>query len=159
APLGYAYVLAVLASLVVALTVTPALCLLLLPRAVLHPSRLPGEAAAQVVREPPLLRWLHAGYDWLLRRLDRALPLAATVTALLLAAAVVAFFQFGGAFLPELRENHFVVHVRGVPGMSLPQSMETGKGITRALKDDKVRSIAQQAGRAELGEDTTGVEY
>src|SRR5205085_12019273 len=54
APLGYAYVLAVLASLAVALTVTPALALLLLPRA--------GGAG-----EPPLLRWLQGGYERLVR--------------------------------------------------------------------------------------------
>lgn len=147
APLGYAYVLAVLASLAVALTVTPALALVLLPHA--------GGA-----EEPPLLRRLQGGYEWLLRRLDGQLVLLAAVTLLLMAAAGFAVEGFGGQFLPELRENHFVVHMRAVPGTSLHESMATGNQITRALKrDPAVVSVAQQAGRAELGEDTEGVEY
>jgi CzcA family heavy metal efflux pump len=147
APLGYAYVLAVLASLVVALTVTPALALVLLPRA--------GGAS-----EPPLLRLLQGGYDRLIRRLDREWPLVVTATAVLVAAAGWALSQFGGEFLPELRENHFVVHMRGLPSTSLPQSLTTGDAVTRALRQDPaVVSVAQQAGRAELGEDTWGVYY
>src|SRR5205814_1695061 len=74
APLGWAYVLAVLASLGVALTVTPALALLLLPRA--------GGA-----EEPPLLRGLQGGYERLLRRLDGELPLVLATTGLLLVGA------------------------------------------------------------------------
>src|SRR5262249_10275795 len=71
-----------------------------------------------------------------------------------------ALFFFGGEFLPELRENHFVVHMRGLPGTSLPQSLATGKQVTAKLKENPaVLSVAQQAGRAELGEDTWGVEY
>jgi Cu/Ag efflux pump CusA len=147
APLGWAYVLAVLASLAVALTLTPALSLLLLPQA--------GGA-----EEPPLLRWLQGGYHRLLRSLDRQLPLLATVMLLLLGAAGWALFQFGGQFLPELRENHFVVHVQAIPGTSLPQSLATGRVLARdLLARPAVRSVAQQAGRAELGEDTWGVEY
>jgi CzcA family heavy metal efflux pump len=147
APLGYAYVLAVLASLLVALTVSPALAVLLLPRA--------GGA-----HEPPLLRKLQGGYDWLLRRLDRQFAPLMMGTLVLMAAAGWALWNFGGAFLPELRENHFVVHMRGIPGTSLQESLATGNQITQALKKNPaVVSVAQQAGRAELGEDTEGVEY
>jgi Cu/Ag efflux pump CusA len=147
APLGYAYVLAVLASLLVALTVTPALAYLLLP----------GASGAE---DPPLLHGLKGGYDWLLRRLDRDWQLVLTVTALFLAAGGWAVWNFGGQFLPELRENHFVVHMRGLPGTSLPESMATGAKVTKViLQHPGVSSVAQQAGRAELGEDTTGVEY
>jgi CzcA family heavy metal efflux pump len=147
APLGYAYVLAVLASLGVAVTVTPALALLLLPR-------------AEGAEEPPLLRRLQGVYEWLLRRLDGEAPLVLVFTVLLLAAGGWALWGFGGSFLPELRENHFVVHVRGLPGTSLQESMTAGQQITRTLQDHPaVVSVAQQAGRAELGEDTWGVEY
>ncbi len=146
-PLGYAYVLAVLASLGVALTVTPALSLLLLPRA--------GGA-----EEPPLLRRLQGGYEWLVRRLDGQLPLLVTVVVVLIAAAGWALSQFGGEFLPELRENNYVVHMQGIPGTSLPQSMAAGNAVTQELlKNPDVLSVSQQAGRAELGEDTWGVEY
>jgi CzcA family heavy metal efflux pump len=147
APLGYAYVLAVLASLAVALTVTPALAVVLLPRA--------GGA-----EEPPLLRRLQGGYDRLLRFLDRERVLLLTCTGLLLAAAVAAVFSFGGRFLPELRENHFVVQMRGLPGTSLPRSLAAGRRVNEYLQTiPAVRSVAQEAGRAELGEDTEGVEY
>jgi Cu/Ag efflux pump CusA len=147
APLGYAYVLAVLASLAVALTVTPALALVLLPH-------------AEGAEEPPLLRRLQGGYDWLLRRLDRLLPLVLAVTASLVVGAGVMLYSFGGDFLPELRENHFVVHMRGLPGTSLPQSLATGRTVNALLhRIPAVLSVAQQAGRAELGEDTAGVEY
>jgi CzcA family heavy metal efflux pump len=147
APLGYAYVLAVLASLAVALTVTPALALLLLPQ-------------ASGREDPPLLGRLQAGYDWLLRRLDRQPVPLGTVTVLLMAAAGWAVWNFGGEFLPELRENHFVVHMRAIPGTSLQESINTGNQLTQALrKDPTVVSVAQEAGRAELGEDTEGVEY
>jgi CzcA family heavy metal efflux pump len=151
APLGYAYVLAVLASLATAVTVTPALSLLLLG----------GKYEAHTTeRTPFLLRWLQAGYGWLLRVFDREYALLLTVTFLLVAGAGYALYGFGGSFLPELRENHFVVHMRGMPGTSLPQSLTTGRQVTEALKAiPGVRSVAQQVGRAELGEDTWGVEY
>jgi CzcA family heavy metal efflux pump len=147
APLGYAYVLAVLMSLLVALTVTPALAMILLP-------------AAEGAAEPPLLRRLQGAYERLLRRLDRQFALVVAVTLVLMAAAGWAVAGFGGEFLPELRENHAVVHVRGVPGTSLPESMAAGRRVTTTLRGHPaVTSVAQQAGRAELGEDTWGVEY
>jgi CzcA family heavy metal efflux pump len=155
APLAYAYILAVLASLGVALTVTPALSFLLLRRA--------GTSAGH--EAPRLLRWLQGAYDRLLRGVDREMPLVMGGTLALVGAAIFALSRFGGEFLPELRENHFVIHMRGVPGTSLAQSLNTGAAVTRALKDIQidgrpaVRSVAQQIGRAELSEDTWGVEY
>jgi CzcA family heavy metal efflux pump len=147
APLGYAYVLAVMTSLVVALTVTPALSLVLLPR-------------AKAASEPPLLRPLQRVYEWLLRRLDERPLLVLVATLAILTAAVWVASGFGGQFLPELRENHFVVHMRGQPGTSLPESMEAGNRVTAKLQaNPTVGGVSQQAGRAELGEDTWGPEY
>lgn len=147
APLGYAYALAVLASLAVALTLTPALALLLLP----------GSSGAV---EPPLLRLLQGTYDRLIRRLDRELPLILTSIAILVTAAGWALYHFGGESLPELRENHLVLHMQGIPGTSLPQSMAAGAVLARELKQiPAVTHVSQQAGRAELGEDVFGVEY
>ncbi len=164
APLGYAYVLAVLASLLVALTVTPALSLLLL-RHVGQPFQPDRENQSQVGKPdlheiPRLLRWLQAGYERLVRWLDRDFALLAVVMVLLIAASGWALVSFGGEFLPELRENHFVVHMQGVPGTSLPQSLAAGKVISDRLREEPfVQSTCQQAGRAELGEDPWGVEY
>ena len=146
-PLGYAYALAVLTSLAVALTVTPALALLMLP----------GAGGAE---EPPLLRWLQGGYEWIVRRIDRELALVVTCLLLLVAAAGWALYHFGGESLPEMRESHDVIHMQGIPGTSLPQSMAVGHAVARALKEiPAVEHVTQQAGRAELGEDTWGVEY
>ena len=157
APLGYAYALAVLASLGVALTVTPALALVLL--------RTAGEGAspARDHDQPWVLRRLQLGYVCVLRRFDREIVLLVTVAVALVAGAVWALRDTGGEFLPELRENHFVVHMRGLPGTSLDESIAGGGRVTGLIRDDaalsrQVRSIAQEAGRAELGEDTAGVE-
>jgi CzcA family heavy metal efflux pump len=155
-PLGYAYVLAVLASLATAVTVTPALAMLLLTGEG-RGARDEGRGAPRV---PLLLRWLQAGYDRLLRPLDREVALVLTVTAALIGAAGWALYGFGGEFLPPLRENHYVIQMRGLPGTSLPQSLDTGRRVAAALAQiPEVRCVTQQAGRAELGEDTEGVEY
>jgi CzcA family heavy metal efflux pump len=144
APLGWAYILAIMASLAVALTVTPALCLVMLPR-----TKIRGETT--VVRR---LKAIHA------RMLDHTAAhphiVAAGVTTLcLLAAAALPFF--GGSFLPRLQERSFILHMAAMPGTSLTESLRTGAEVTRALlQDPHVETVAQRAGRAELGEDTLG---
>lgn len=146
-PLAYAYILAVMVSLLVALTVTPALSMLMLT----------GKGQS---KEPFLLRWLQSAYVAILRVLDRNFILVMLLTIVLLVASLWAASQFGGEFLPELKEHHYVIHMRGVPGTSVTQSLESGKKLTELLLKEKgVRSVCQQVGRAELGEDTWGVEY
>lgn len=138
APLGIAYILATLASLLTALTLTPALCSLLLTHADL------GE------HEAPLARLLKARYAKLLMRVERRpRALLALGAALAIAALGAAPFLRGG-FVPELKEGHFIVHMSAVPGTSLEQSLRLGGFVTRALLDDdpQVRSVAQRAGRA-----------
>ncbi len=147
APLGYAYVLAVLASLGVALIVTPALSLLLLPR-------------RHAEHEPALLAHLQGAYERVLRALDSCWQVALLLMVGLLLISGMALARFGGAFLPELRENHFVIHARGLPGTSLQESLAMGRKVMERLREDtSVRTVTQLAGRAELGEDTWGVEY
>ncbi len=147
APLGYAYALAVLVSLAVALVVTPALSLLLLPN-------------DRHTHTPWLLRKLQNAYEWLLRRIDRELPLVSVACVILLAAAGWAIWQFGGESLPEMRESHFVLHMQGAPGTSLERSLAVGKVVASELrKNPAVLHVSQQAGRAELAEDPWGVEY
>ncbi len=144
APLGVAYILAILASLGVALTLTPALCAAMLPRAT-------SEVETRFVR---WLRELHR--RWLQRLLDRPRIAAVGVGALCLAAAATLPF-FEGSFLPELQENSFIMHMAGIPGTSIDESMRIGREISVALlRDRDVKSIAQRAGRAELGEDAVG---
>jgi Cu/Ag efflux pump CusA len=113
APLGVAYILAVLASLGVALTVTPALCLLLLVN-----RHLPE-------RESPLARWLKERYHRLLFTIEHHHRRVVSAVVLLTLAGLGALPFFGGGFLPELREGHFIVHMSAVPGTSLEESLRT----------------------------------
>ena len=148
APLGFAYSLAVLASLIVALTVTPALAMALLP------GRVPP-------RDPPMVRWARASYEALLGRLtSRPRTLMAAAAAFTIAGCAALPF-FGGELIPELKEGHFVVHMSAVPGTSLDQSLQVGAHVADTLlKLPAVRSVAQRAGRAEQSsEDTWGPHY
>ena len=81
-------------------------------------------------------------------------------TLALCAAAAAAAPFFGGAFLPELQEGHFIVHMAAVPGTSLEESLRLGRAVTlELLKNPHIRSVAQQAGRAESADDTWGPHY
>ncbi|HJU28380.1 MAG TPA: efflux RND transporter permease subunit, partial [Candidatus Binataceae bacterium] len=144
APLGIAYILAIFASLIVALTVTPALCAAMLPRSA-------ADAETRFVRR---LKRLHRG--WLETLLEHPYVLIAAVGALCLGPLATLPF-FGGSFLPELAENSIVVHMAGIPGTSIPESMRMGREVTRTLlRDRDIESIAQRVGRAVLGEDLLG---
>jgi len=146
APLGIAYILAVLASLAVALTVTPALSMLLLT-----------DSKRQGWSDPPIVRWSRQAYKGMLGRIERFPKLViATAIALTIAGGAMLPF-FGSTFLPDLREGHLILHVAAMPGTSLDESLRIGKLINEALrKVPGVRSVAQHAGRAEAGPDTTG---
>lgn len=148
APLGESYIYAILASLLVALTVTPALSYLLLPK------------ATEKAREPRYITFLKSRYEGLLRWLSRR-PTTVIIAALAICLMSLAALPFlGGSLLPDLREGHFIVHMTALPGTSLPESERLGRRISQALlKDPDVRRVAQQIGRAELGIDTAGVHY
>jgi CzcA family heavy metal efflux pump len=137
APLGIAYVLAVMASLLVALTVTPALASLLV-------------AHRRTERhESPIAARLKSGYVTTLAWLDarRVLPLAGAAVLTILGASLVPLLK--EEFLPAFREAHFIAHVAAVPGTSLAESRRLGEQATRALLDlPGVRRVAQRAGRA-----------
>lgn len=145
APLGYAYILAVVASLAVALTVTPAMSMALLAR------------AKMADRDPPLVRLSRGRYERLMARLigRPRLILAASLVAALAGAALVP--GFGGTFLPELKEGHFVLHTTTLPGTSAAETLRLGKLVTDAVAEiPGVRKISQHFGRAEASDDTTG---
>lgn len=147
APLGVSYILATLASLIVALTVVPALCLVLL-----------GQKVEE--KEPPLVRWLKGKYRSLLLKVE-AHPKAviAGVAAFTLGGLMLLPF-FGGGFLPELREGHFIIHMSAVPGTSIEESLRIGREVSKELaKIPYVRSVAQRVGRAEKGDDVLGTHY
>ena len=144
-PLALAYMMAILASLAVALTVTPALTLTLLARRQHHA----GESL--------LLTRIKAGYARRLTSLGAHPKVMMGATGLLSIAALALLPLFGGSFLPEFNEGHFIVHMTALPGTSVDQSLALGGVVTRALrKDARVRSVAQRVGRAEVGEETSG---
>jgi len=130
-PLAIAYALAVLASLLVALTVTPALAMTLLAR--------PGMRS----EEPPVVRWSRKRYEHLLRSIARQPRTVIAVAIIVTGLGLAALPFFGGSFIPELREGHFIVHMSAVPGTSIAESLRLGKQVSAALKQlPAVKSVA-----------------
>ena len=144
APLGFAFILAIMASLLVALTVTPALCFALLSRTKLH-------------AEPAYLRWLKQIHGAWLERISRWPKTVIAVSLVLFLAALGTLPFFGGEFLPDFREGHFVIGVTMTPGTSLGEMKRLGAQISAdILKIPGIQSVEEQIGRAEMGEDTWG---
>lgn len=146
--MGAAYVAAIFTSLLVAMTVTPAMCLWLL-------SRVEGEEGPTTVNLQPST--LNRIYSRVLPTFLRFPGTAALLAACAIVAAVAASPFLGGEFLPEFREANFVVFMVGKPDGSLEESTRMGSIVAeRLLNVSGVASVAQQAGRAELSEDTWG---
>lgn len=148
-PLGFAYVVALTVSLVVALTITPVLCSCLLPK-----SRLIASGT-----EPRLTRRLKAVYErWLGHAFTHWRTVVATAAALLVA-ALVGIFAAGRSFLPEFNEGALTVSAVTIPGTSLEDSNALGNALERLmLSVPEVTSTARRTGRAELDEHVQGVE-
>jgi CzcA family heavy metal efflux pump len=147
-PLGFAYVVSILASLLVAVTVTPVLCAYLLPNA----------KAVITEHESRVVTWLKAHYARLLETV-LAHPkrvLAAAVVTLGLALGAVPFL--GSAFLPEFNEGALTVSVVTVPGTSLAESNAIGQRVEQILlANPAVVNTDRRQGRAELDEHAQGV--
>jgi CzcA family heavy metal efflux pump len=148
-PLAFAYIVALLASLAVAMVVTPALCYAFLPNA-------------------PSIQRGHDG--WLTRvlkdRFARILPTALdhprTIIAgaiVLLVAAGIALTRAGTAFLPEFHEGSLTIQANTLPGTSLAKSDEIGRRVEQILlSQPEVVATARRTGRAEYDEHVQGVE-
>jgi len=144
-PLALAFILAVTASLLTAMTTTPALCVLLLRSEALR-----SEA-----------RWLTRLKLWQRESIGsierHALWALSVVTVLVLVCGCLVPF-LGGTFMPDFREGHFVVQANSaIPGTSLDEMLRVGRRISQdILALPYVQTVEQQVGRAELGEDTWG---
>ncbi len=148
APLGIAYILSILASLVVALTLTPALSMLILGR---HLPR---------TEEPPVVRWLKKRYVSILGHIEQMPRLVIGSVVVITLCGIAALPFFATSFLPELHEGHYILHMIAVPGTSLDESLRIGREVTAALRKlPFVRVVAQRVGRAELADDTWGPHY
>ncbi len=152
APLGLSYVLAILASLAVAMIVTPALCMLLFPKNMGDSDR--------ATDDPPVTRWLRRHYDRMMRGIIAHPRTTLTAAFLFTVIGCSAVPFFGAGFLPELKEGHFTLHMAAVPGTSVAESQRVGKLVTDALlKLPFVRVVSQRIGRAEQADDTWGTNY
>ncbi|HET9595545.1 MAG TPA: efflux RND transporter permease subunit, partial [Anaeromyxobacteraceae bacterium] len=145
-PLAQAYVLAVLASLAVALTVTPALCAWLLPRVATPEARLPRPSTWLLERYRRTLRWTIAR--------PRAVLVGAGAATL---AAAVTLPFLSGRFLPEFHENAVIGHLNAIPGTSLEETTRLASRADGQLRPEVAEHVAARIGRAELGEDSLGV--
>ncbi|MBS0418181.1 MAG: efflux RND transporter permease subunit [Proteobacteria bacterium] len=144
-PLALSFIFAVVASLIVALTSTPALCALLLRKPDMH-------------EESRWLTKLKSMQRTAVNQSFRHLKVTLAVLVVLVLAAAAALPFLGGTFMPDFREGHFVMQVSSsVTGTSLDEMLSVGRRISKdVLALPYVQSIEQQVGRAELSEDTWG---
>lgn len=147
APLGVAYIVSILASLVTAITVTPVLCYYLLPK-----------LADTAEHDGWLVRRLKAGND---RLLDWAFARRAAVISIIAASVLVALVAvpfLPRAFLPDFNEGTLTITMNLNPGISLDQSSTVGRMAERLIAQvPEVSSVARRTGRAELDEHALGV--
>jgi CzcA family heavy metal efflux pump len=147
-PLAIAYVLAVLASLIVALTVTPALSLLLLPR------------AAEGFRESPVSGRLKKHYRAALPRIMSAPRLAVVALVVVFSLTALAVPQLGEEFLPSFKESDFLMHWVGKPGTSLEAMQRITVQVSRELRAlPGVRNFGSHIGRAEVADEVVGPNF
>ena len=148
-PLGFAYVVALSASLVVALTVTPVLCSLWLP----------NSKMIQSGGEPRFTRRLKAAYEAWLHRAIGSWRVVMAGAAIALIVAVTALAVAGRSFLPEFNEGALTISAVTIPGTSLADANALGNSLERLLLGvPEVASTARRTGRAELDEHVQGVE-
>ena len=148
APLGLAYIAAIMASLVVALTLTPALCYLMLGGAKLD------------TEDSPIIRYIKGGYIKLLYAIEKQYKLIIGISFLLIALGLGILPLFKSQFIPALHEGHFIMHMTAVPGTSELESLRLGKQVSKVIGDIKgVKSVTQWVGRAQNGADTFGTHY
>ena len=147
APLGVAFITSLVASTVVALTLTPVLCSWLLGGK--------GKAAS---REPVVGRWLKRFYGNALAKALRAKRAVLAVTGGALVATLALFFTLGSNFLPPFNEGSFTINVSTVPGVSLAESDSIGRQAEMALLAvPEIQTVGRKTGRAELDEHALGV--
>ena len=153
APLGIAFIVALCASTLVALTLTPVLCSYLLTKKSEN-----SENSEHSEKEPPVTRWLKNGYTRLLSwTLRHRWPVLGS-TAVLLIVALVAFFGLGRSFLPPFNEGSFTINVATLPGISLEESDKIGcRAEELLLTIPEIKTVGRKTGRAELDEHALGV--
>ena len=146
-PLGIAFVTALFASTLVALTLTPVLCSYLL-----------GKSKGELPKEAFVAVWLKKYYErallWVLANTRKVI----VGTAALFVVAVGVFFCLGSSFLPKFNEGSFTINISSLPGISLEESDSIGARAERLLLQvPEIKTVARKTGRAELDEHALGV--
>ena len=146
-PLGIAFVTALLASTLVALTLTPVLCSYML-----------GKSKGEMPKEAFVAVWLKKYYHTaLLWVLDHTRPVIISAAALFVIALAV-FLTLGSSFLPKFNEGSFTINISSLPGLSLEESDSIGARAERLLLQvPEIKTVARKTGRAELDEHALGV--
>ncbi|HEY0561906.1 MAG TPA: efflux RND transporter permease subunit [Methylophilus sp.] len=148
APLGFAYIAAILASLVVALTLTPALCYLMLGNAKLD------------TEDSPLIKWIKRHYVQTLTNIEKNYKAVIAISFMAIAIGLGVLPLFKNQFIPALHEGHFIMHMTAVPGTSEQESLRLGKQVSNTIRAiPGVKSVTQWVGRAQNGADTFGTHY
>ena len=163
-PLGIAFITALAASTVVALTVTPVLCSYLLKGKDDRPEDTVADTAAKAPStnvsgaDSPVARWLKSVYEVALLK---SICHGRTVVIATVAVFVVAlgfFFTLGHSFLPPFNEGSFTINVSSLPGISLEESDSIGHRAEELLMTiPEIKTVARKTGRAELDEHALGV--
>lgn len=146
-PLGIAFITALFASTLVALTLTPVLCSFLLG----------SEKSDKAGKEPALVRWLQKIYNVALEWVLSHKKLTLGSVAALFVVALGLFCSFGSSFLPAFNEGSFTINVSTLPGVSLEESDNVGRRAEMLLLSvPEIKTVARKTGRAELDEHALG---
>ena len=146
-PLGIAFITALFASTLVALTLTPVLCSFLLG----------SDKSDKAGKEPALVRWLQKIYNVALEWVLSHKKLTLGSVAALFAVALGLFCSFGSSFLPAFNEGSFTINVSTLPGVSLEESDNVGRRAEMLLLSvPEIKTVARKTGRAELDEHALG---
>lgn len=147
-PLGIAFITALFASTLVALTLTPVLCSYLLG----------GDKSDKAGKDPAIVRWLQKVYNVALEWVISHKKTTLGAVLALFAVALGIFFSLGSSFLPAFNEGSFTINVSTLPGVSLEESDNVGRRAEELLLNvPEIKTVARKTGRAELDEHALGV--
>lgn len=147
-PLGIAFITALFASTLVALTLTPVLCSYLLG----------GDKSDKAGKDPAVVRWLQKVYNVALEWVISHKKTTLGAVLALFAVSLGIFFSLGSSFLPAFNEGSFTINVSTLPGVSLEESDNVGRRAEELLLTvPEIKTVARKTGRAELDEHALGV--
>jgi len=147
-PLAIAYITSIIASLFVALTITPALCYLMLGQTNINP------------KDSSVIILLKKYYEIILRKIENKSKTIIFLSLLFISIGLATLPFLKTQFIPPLHEGHFIMHMTAFPGTSEKESIRIGNLVTKKIKNiEGIKSVAQWVGRSPKGADTFGTHY